>query len=48
MPAWEKRRQESLERLGFRVIRWDMRDIRRHAAELMARLAAAIEGRIGY
>ncbi|MGB7981967.1 MAG: DUF559 domain-containing protein [Candidatus Nanopelagicales bacterium] len=43
--AWEKLRQEALERMGFLVIRWGMRDIRRHAAELMARLAAAIEGR---
>ncbi len=44
--AYEKRRQELLEAMGFQVIRWDMRDIRRDAARLMARLAAALEGRI--
>lgn len=41
----EKWRQEGLERLGYLVVRWDDRDIRRRTAEVMARLMAPIEAR---
>jgi very-short-patch-repair endonuclease len=41
----EKWRQEVLERLGYRVVRWADRDIRRHPAQVMGRVAAAIEAR---
>ena len=41
----EKRRQERLERMGFLVVRWEDRDIRRAPAEVMARLLAPIEAR---
>jgi very-short-patch-repair endonuclease len=41
----EKRRQERLERMGFLVVRWDDRDIRRGPAEVIARLRSPIESR---
>lgn len=43
----EKRRQESLEQLGFRVVRWETRDIRRRPAGVVQRIAAALDGRSG-
>lgn len=41
----EKWRQEDLEELGYRVVRWGDRDIRRSPAQVMGRVAAAIEAR---
>jgi very-short-patch-repair endonuclease len=43
----EKLRQEDLEELGYRVVRWGDRDIRRGPAQVMARIGAAIEARTG-
>lgn len=39
----EKLRQEALEQMGYRVIRWGDRDIRRAPGQVMGRLMAAIE-----
>jgi very-short-patch-repair endonuclease len=41
----EKWRQEVLEQLGYRVVRWGDRDIRRAPADVMARLRTSIEAR---
>jgi very-short-patch-repair endonuclease len=41
----EKWRQEVFEQMGYRVVRWGDRDIRRRTAEVMARLYAAIDSR---
>lgn len=41
----EKWRQEVFEQMGYRVVRWGDRDIRRRTAEVMARLQAAIDAR---
>ncbi len=41
----EKWRQELLEQMGYRVIRWGDRDIRRRPADVMARLQASIDAR---
>jgi very-short-patch-repair endonuclease len=41
----EKGRQEVLEAMGYRVVRWGDRDIRRRGAEVMARLHTQIEAR---
>lgn len=43
----EKWRQEGLEELGYRVVRWGDSDIRRRPAQVMGRVAAAIEARRG-
>lgn len=43
----EKWRQEDLEELGYRVVRWGDRDIRRSPAQVMGRLGAALEARTG-
>lgn len=41
----EKWRQQLFEQLGYRVVRWGDRDIRRSPAQVVGRLAAAIEAR---
>jgi very-short-patch-repair endonuclease len=41
----EKRRQEALEQMGFRVVRWMYADIRQRPAAVLARIAAALEAR---
>ena len=43
----EKRRQEALEQMGYLVIRWDMRELRRNPGAVMERIRAAIEVRTG-
>ena len=43
----EKRRQERMERMGFLVVRWDDRDIRRGPAEVIARLRSPIDPVVG-
>ncbi len=41
----EKRRQESLEEMGFRIVRWMYSDIRQRPAAVMSRIAAALDAR---
>lgn len=41
----EKQRQEQLERMGFRVVRWDYREIRRRPAAVIQRITSALEER---
>jgi very-short-patch-repair endonuclease len=41
----EKRRQEVLEEMGYRFIRWGDRDVRRSPAQVVGRIAAAIDAR---
>jgi very-short-patch-repair endonuclease len=41
----EKRRQEALEQMGFRIVRWMYSDIRQRPAAVLARIAAALEAR---
>lgn len=41
----EKWRQEVLEQLGYRFVRWGDRDIRRSPAAVLGRLAAAVDAR---
>jgi very-short-patch-repair endonuclease len=43
----EKWRQEDLEELGYRVVRWGDRDIRRSPAQVMGRVGAALQVRAG-
>lgn len=39
----EKRRQETLEQLGYRVVRWMYSDIRQRPASVMARIGTALD-----
>ena len=41
----EKRRQEALEQMGFRIVRWMYSDIRQRPAAVVARIAAALAAR---
>jgi very-short-patch-repair endonuclease len=41
----EKRRQEVLEQMGFRIVRWMYSDLRTRPAAVLARIAAALESR---
>ena len=41
----EKLRQEALERMGFRIVRWMYDDIRRRPGAVIARIASALEAR---
>jgi very-short-patch-repair endonuclease len=43
----EKLRQEDLEEMGYRVVRWGDRDIRRSPAQVMGRVGAALQARTG-
>ena len=41
----EKRRQEALEEMGFRVVRWMYSDIRQRPSAVIARIATALDAR---
>lgn len=43
----EKRRQERLEQLGYRVVRWEAREIRERPAMTIQRIRAALDARAG-
>ena len=41
----EKRRQEALEQMGFRIVRWMYSEIRQRPAAVVSRIAAALDAR---
>ncbi len=43
----EKRRPERLEQLGYRVVRWGVREIRERPAMTIQRIRAALDARAG-